>query len=669
MRSMRRAAEMGREGGVVANVSGLVRSAPPCSTIDPEGEVGLNDDLDEDSFRWTCVMGIIALVVTLLIGDLLERRHVYRIPEAAVGLAVGGVCAAIATLTDNAEMLHDQAFDDQFFMVWLLPPIIFAAGFNMNIPAFFANLFPTLFLAFVGTSLSAAAVAVLLYSAGWLGLCYPLTKLAALFFGSLISATDPVTVLAVFKAIGVRDDIFAIVFGESVLNDAVAIVLARTVLAFNLEGDGEGDSTSARIGGAMVTFIVIFVGSMLIGVLAGMLCALTFKRVRLCDQEEKQVVEAVLAFGFPWVSYYGSEAMQLSGIVSILFCGTTMATYVRPSLSHAGLGLTRDLFEALAKGAETFVFVYLGMAAVTFPILHNTVWALAAATLFACLVGRLHVFLGAAVTNCLRHASRNRARGAARTISLKQSFCIWFSGLRGGVAFAIAAASYGDLDFPTRCGGWKPSNSDEPWPRWCSEGMNDSLAILQTTMLIAIFTILAFGSTARDVAIFSRVLQPKRAPAAAGIAGIQGTLPSPKTGRWKSLDAWLTPRLTIVPVAESDSDSGHNGDSHKHGGHSNNHSRIHNHSPSHATSTDTRRGAVGLSGHRPAMGGLLAVSEGVWNTEPVGPSARELGEISLDDPPGVEMVATRWPPSSPPSPPSPRSTGPGHPGYAAPLLE
>ena len=178
----------------------------------------------------------------------------------------------------------------------------------MNIPAFFANLFPTLFLAFVGTSLSAAAVAVLLYSAGWLGLCYPLTKLAALFFGSLISATDPVTVLAVFKAIGVRDDIFAIVFGESVLNDAVAIVLARTVLAFNtaaqVEVDGEGDSTSAGIGGAMVTFIVIFVGSMLIGVLAGMLCALTFKRMRLCDHEEKQVAEAIMAImAIPYLSW------------------------------------------------------------------------------------------------------------------------------------------------------------------------------------------------------------------------------------------------------------------------------------------------------------------------------------------------------------------------------
>ena len=159
----------------------------------------------------------------------------------------------------------------------------------------------------------------------------------------------------------------------------------------------------------MVTFVVIFVGSMVIGALAGVLCALTFKRLRLCDQpEEKQVVEAVLAFGFPWVSYYMSEAMQLSGIVSILFCGITMATYVRPSMSPAGLELTRDLFEALAKGAETFVFVYLGMAAVTFPIFHNTVWALALATLVACLVGRLHVFVGAAVTNCVRRACRDR---------------------------------------------------------------------------------------------------------------------------------------------------------------------------------------------------------------------------------------------------------------------
>ena len=86
-------------------------------------------------------------------------------------------------------------------------------------------------------------------------------------------------------------------------------------------------------------------------------------------------------------------------------------------------------------------------------------------------VGRLHVFLGAAVTNCLRRAARDKARGAARTITLKQSFCIWFSGLRGGVAFAIAAASYGDLDFPTRCGGWKPASQHGQLPPRQQQGL------------------------------------------------------------------------------------------------------------------------------------------------------------------------------------------------------
>ena len=155
----------------------------------------------QDTFRWACVLGILALVVVCCIGDLLERRHIFRIPEAAVGLGLGGLCAAVAMIS-STELLDDEQFNDEFFMVWLLPPIIFAAGFNMNIPAFFANILPTMLLAFVGTSLSAAIVAAMVYQAGQMGLCYPLSKLASLFFGSLISATDPVTVLAVFKAIG-----------------------------------------------------------------------------------------------------------------------------------------------------------------------------------------------------------------------------------------------------------------------------------------------------------------------------------------------------------------------------------------------------------------------------------------------------------------------------------
>jgi len=570
-------------------------------------------------FRWTCVVGILAVGATILIGDLLERRHVYRVPEAAVGLAVGGGLAAMAMLVHNTEMMVDERFNDEFFMVWLLPPIIFAAGFNMNVPAFFANILPTVLLAFGGTLLSAFFVGGAIYAAGQVGLCYPLSKLAALFFGSLISATDPVTVLAVFKAIGVRDDIFAIVFGESVLNDAVAIVLARTVLAFAGPEAAEGGDTATAIVLAVVIFVIIFLGSMAIGVLAGMLCALTFKHMRLYEHDEKQVVEASVAFVFPWAAYYAAEALELSGIVAILFCGIVMATYARPNLSDAAVVLTRDLFEALAKGAETFVFVYLGMAVLTFPIFSHTVWLLAACTMVACLFGRLHVFVGAAITNAIRRGTREKGRaGAARTISVKHATAIWFSGLRGGVAFAIAAASFGDSDFGTRCGGWvrdagDAGDAEAHAPSHCPEGSTDSLAILQATLLIAVFTIVAFGSPSRDVAVVCKVLQPKRSSTSQhGAGGIQGASSAPKYGWWRALDARLTPFLTVRSVHAADG------------------------APPVASNESSLRAAVGLAAHKPAPHSLLqGQDDGGWNTESVVPD-QPPSPRSADQPPQSE---------------------------------
>ena len=92
------------------------------------------------------------------------------------------------------------------------------------------------------------------------------------------------------------------------------------------------------------------------------------------------MVEAALSFAFPWAAYYAAEGMALSGIVAILFCGVVMGLYVRPGLSPAAAQLTHDLYETLAKVAETFVFNYIGMAFVTFPIFNPTVWRLAAST-------------------------------------------------------------------------------------------------------------------------------------------------------------------------------------------------------------------------------------------------------------------------------------------------
>ena len=164
----------------------------------------------ELALLWTFVIALGALVVTLLAGRWLERRHIHRLPHSGVGVLVGAFCAGavrrISQLSRSGiddDVLKDERFDYDFFMITLLPPIIFEAGFNMDLPPALRNLGLTTFLAFIGTTLSTFVVGGMCYGAGQLGLCYPMGLLASLVFGSLISATDPVSVLSVFKACGV----------------------------------------------------------------------------------------------------------------------------------------------------------------------------------------------------------------------------------------------------------------------------------------------------------------------------------------------------------------------------------------------------------------------------------------------------------------------------------
>lgn len=173
----------------------LESGASPSGSAEGEAE-------DETAFKWTCVVGILALSCTFIFGQILERHHITWLPEAAVGVLMGLCAGGVAVATGNHEMLSHERFDFEFFMVYLLPPIIFEAGFNMNVKAFVDNIGPTMFFAFLGTFASTFIVGFIVWYAGQLGLCYPLGLLASLVFGSLISATDPVTVLAVFQ---VRD--------------------------------------------------------------------------------------------------------------------------------------------------------------------------------------------------------------------------------------------------------------------------------------------------------------------------------------------------------------------------------------------------------------------------------------------------------------------------------
>merc|ERR1719198_1759746 len=164
-----------------------------------------------------------------------------------------------------------------------------------------------------------------------------------------------------------------------------------------------------------------------------------------------------------------------------------MAVYTRYNFHDDARTLTAQGYKCVAVVAETYVFVYLGMAVFTFPIFESTTWMLILCALLACFVGRLHIYVGSWLTNTVRKDDGS----TLPKISAVYMFVMWFSGLRGGVAFALASVSYAAMDFGEVCGGLSPDA--RVGNAFCTEGMSDSLAMLQTTLMIASFTIFVFG--------------------------------------------------------------------------------------------------------------------------------------------------------------------------------
>lgn len=262
------------------------------------------------------------------------------------------------------------------------------------------------------------------------------------------------------------------------MNDAVAIVLSRTLLGFKYV-----EVSAVTVGAAVGLFLKIFIGSLLIGMAFGFLSAYVYKHAGLWHHEDSLFVEAAMIATYAWGAYYTAEAFELSGIVAILFCGIVMAKYTRDNLSKEAQTLTARQFKVVALLAETFVFVYLGMAAFAFPIWNGTTWKMIGVSVIACALGRTHIYLFSFITNMLFRRSPD---SELPPISTTYMHVMWFSGLRGGVAFAISAVGYQHNDFPAN---------------------DDSLAIMQTTLILAALTIFLMGGTITDIAKV-----PKRAP-------------------------------------------------------------------------------------------------------------------------------------------------------------
>lgn len=240
-------------------------------------------------------------------------------------IGVGMVASIILAVQSDSISTSLMDFNPNVFFVGLLPPIIFNSGYTMKRRYFFENIVPILTYSIFGTMIMSIVTGTLIYTVGRFGWTTKLSLAESLTFGSLISATDTVSTLAVFQELKVDPTLFYLVFGESSLNDAVAICLFSTFSKFI----GYSYTLKPMLF-AIVEFMLNFSGSTMIGIAFGMIPALIFKYTNLRSCLLHEVGVYVM---FSYLPFLIAQILEMSGVVAIIFAGISMKHYASPNLS------------------------------------------------------------------------------------------------------------------------------------------------------------------------------------------------------------------------------------------------------------------------------------------------------------------------------------------------
>lgn len=346
----------------------------------------------------------------------------------------------IIRLSPESPIQESVTFDYQFFFNLLLPPIILASGYELHQANFFRNIGTILTFAFAGTFISAIVLGMVLFI--WTRI--PLDGLnisfvEAISVGATLSATDPVTILAIFNLYKVEPKLYAITFGESLLNDAIAIVLFETAQKY---ADSEaGSLTFLNLFEAIGLFFLVFFGSMLVGIVVGIITALGLKYTHVRRMPK---IESCLIVLVAYASYFFSNGVYLSGIVSLLFCGITMKHYAYYNMSRRTQLTTKYLFQVISQLSENFIFIYLGLDLFVESNLQFKPLFILVAVLGICFARYLAVFpLSKAINWFIRYRARRRGVEATDELPFAYQAMLFWAGLRGAVGVALAAGLTG----------------------------------------------------------------------------------------------------------------------------------------------------------------------------------------------------------------------------------
>ncbi|XP_045796517.1 sodium/hydrogen exchanger 2 isoform X1 [Trifolium pratense] len=398
------------------------------------------------------------LCACIVIGHLLEENR--WINESITALLIGLCTGVVILWISGGKSSHLLVFSEDLFFIYLLPPIIFNAGFQVKKKRFFVNFITIMMFGAIGTLISCSIISfgvIEIFKRLGIG---TLELGEALAIGAIFAATDSVCTLQVLN----QDEtplLYSLVFGEGVVNDATSVVLFNAIKSFDLEQPGHGIALQF-----FGNFLYLFIASTMLGFLGGLLSAYIIKKLYfgrhstdrevalmmlmayltyiLAEVSSKELQKFFLALHIPsnLASYINLHVLQLwflSGILTVFFCGIVMSHYTWHNVTESSRITTKHSFATLSFVAETFLFLYVGMDALDIEKWRfvsdrpGTSVSVSSVLLALVLVGRAaFVFPLSFLMNLTKKSENDK-------LSFSMQVIIWWAGLmRGAVSMALA---------------------------------------------------------------------------------------------------------------------------------------------------------------------------------------------------------------------------------------
>ncbi|MCP3965060.1 MAG: sodium:proton antiporter [Lentisphaerae bacterium] len=373
----------------------------------------------------TSVMAAVILLLIATLSAIFFKR--LRIPYTIGLVFVGIVLAFICNRVDGLEAAQNIKLNHDLIMYVLLPALIFSASVNIDTKLLFKNLSPTLLLAAPGLVISTILVGVIMF------FFTPLELGGAMLFGALISATDPVAVISLFEIIGAPRRLRILVDGESLFNDATAIVMYTIIKSIVVAGAAFSVGTFVQGG---IDFIIIFLGGLAVGAVIGFIMVQI-----ILFAENDFMVEVALSTVVAYAAFIvADKVFNTSGVMAALGAGMVINHYGMTRFTPKIKEYMRQFWDFVAFVANSFIFLLLGFTEDFYLIdtnamsitLRHIMWGI-----IAIQISRALIVFGI----CPLLGRRNKEE----KIDIKYQLIMFWGGLRGAVPLALVFSLPPDL--------------------------------------------------------------------------------------------------------------------------------------------------------------------------------------------------------------------------------